>query len=99
MKEKTQGSLPGAALAELQRRRAENTLEDLKEAVRLAPTNGLAFARLARQILVQSEKDNPRRVGEADFYSRYALRWAPDNTQVQKIQAEIARQINDLPKP
>ena len=32
----------------IQRRIEENTLESLQEAVSLAPTNGLAFARLAR---------------------------------------------------
>ena len=72
----------------IERRIQENTLESLKEAVHLSPTNGLAFARLAKQVLAQSDQDNPRRVGEADFFSRYALRWSPNDPEVTKIRAE-----------
>lgn len=46
----------------------ENTLRSLAEAVRLSPTNGLAYARLARRIADQTATENPRRVTEADFY-------------------------------
>ena len=77
----------------------ENTLDSLQEAVRLAPTNGLAFARLAKQVLGQSEKDNPRRVGEADFFSRYAVKLAPQDAEVAKIRAEIAAQLQTLKTP
>jgi WD40 repeat protein len=83
----------------IQRRIEENTLESLNEAVRLAPINGLAFARLAKQVLAQSDKDNPRRVGEADFFSRYALKWSPNDPEVKKIRAEIAAQIETVKKP
>jgi hypothetical protein len=85
--------------AYVQRRIDENTLASLQEAVRLAPTNGLAFARLARQVLAQSETDNPRRVGEADFFSRHAVKLAPQDAEVAKLRSEIGDQIKTLPKP
>jgi dipeptidyl aminopeptidase/acylaminoacyl peptidase len=83
----------------VQRRMQENTLESLHEAVSLSPTNGLAYARLARQVFAQIEKDNPRRLGEADFFSRYAVKWAPNDAEAAKMRAEIAEQIKNLPKP
>src|ERR1700687_4825445 len=61
----------------------ENTLESLQEAVRLSPTNGLAFARLARRVLEQ--EDNPRRVGDADFDSRRAVELSPNDAEVLRI--------------
>jgi eukaryotic-like serine/threonine-protein kinase len=85
--------------AYVQRRIEEYTLESLKEAVRLSPTNAVAFARLAKQVLAQTEKDNPRRVEQADFYSRYAVKWAPQNAEVAKIRAEIAAQVQTLKAP
>jgi hypothetical protein len=65
----------------------------------LSPTNGLAFARLAKCILAQKDEDNPRRVGEADFFSRYAVKLAPQDAEVAKIQAEIAAQLETLKMP
>jgi WD40 repeat protein len=82
----------------VQRRIDENTLESLLEAVQLAPTNALAFARLAAKTLEQSDNDNPRRMGEADFYSRRAIEWSPNDAQVRRIRAEIAEQIKNVPK-
>lgn len=83
----------------VQRRIEENTLESLREAITLSPTNGLAFARLARQTLAQDAKDNPRRIGEADFFSRRAIELSPNDPEVQRIRAEIAEQIKNAPKP
>jgi hypothetical protein len=83
----------------VQRRIQENTLESLREAVRLSPTNGLAFARLAKQILAQNERANPHRVGEADFFSRHAVKLGPQDAEVAKIRAEIEEQIKRQPKP
>jgi hypothetical protein len=82
-----------------QRRIQENTLESLHEAVSLSPTNGLAYARLARQVLAQSDKDNPRRVGEADFFSRRAVELSPDDPEVQQIRSEIERQVKNITHP
>jgi WD40 repeat protein len=69
----------------------ENTLRSLEEAVRLAPTNGLAYARLARRILKQPANKIPRWVGEAEFYSRLAVKFAPENSEVRQVAAEIGR--------
>ena len=73
----------------VRRRIEENTLESLQEAGRLSPTNGLAFARLARRVLEQDSKDNPRRVGEADFYSHHAVELAPNDAEVLRIRDDI----------
>jgi hypothetical protein len=83
----------------VQRRIQENSVESLQETVRLSPTNGLAFARLAKQVLAQADKDNPRREGEADFFSRRATELSPNDTVVQRIRAEILSQIKNTPKP
>jgi hypothetical protein len=83
----------------VQRRIQENTLDSLHEAVLLSPTNGLAFARLAKLVLAQNEKENPRRVGEADFFSRYALNWSPNDPEVRQIRSEIERQVEKFPNP
>ena len=53
----------------------------------------------ARQVLAQSENDNPRRIGEADFFSRYALKWSSNDPEVQRIRNEITRQIGKSPNP
>ena len=73
----------------IRRRIQENTLESLQEASRLSPTNGLALARLARKVLEQDAKDNPRRVGEADFFSRRAVALSPNDAEVLRIRDEI----------
>jgi hypothetical protein len=80
----------------VRRRIEEDTFASLQEAVRLSPTNGLAFARLAFRVLEQDDKENPRRVGEADFYSRYAVRLAPNDQEVLKIRAEIQEKVEKL---
>ena len=53
----------------------------------------------ANQVLAQKDEDNPRREGEADFFSRYALKWSPNDAEVAKIRAEIKAQIEALKKP
>jgi len=76
------------AVQEYVRQRIEgDTSESLSEAVRLSPTNGLIFARLARRVLEQQE--NPCRVGEADFLSRRAVALSPQDLDVRRIRGEI----------
>jgi WD40 repeat protein len=70
----------------------DDTRPSLEEAVRLSPTSGLAYARLARRIAQQTEKENPRRGAEADFYSRYAVKFSPEHPEVRQIRAEISAQ-------
>jgi hypothetical protein len=77
----------------VQRRIQEDTLDGLNEAVRLEPTNGLAFARLAKQVLAQNDKDNPRREAEADLLSRRAVKLAPQDAEVTRIRMEIEERI------
>ena len=79
----------------VQRRIQDDTLESLQEAVSLSPTNGLAFARLAR--LTLATKTNA--VAEADFLSRYALKWSPTDAEVKKIREEIAARIQATKTP
>jgi len=74
----------------------ENTLASLQEAVRLSPTNALATARLAKLVLAQDAKENPRQVGEADFYSRRAVELAPNEAEVLRIRSEVAERISRL---
>lgn len=54
---------------------------------------------MAKQVLAQRDKENQRRIGEADFFSRYALKWSPNDAKLAKIPAEIEEQIQNLPKP
>jgi hypothetical protein len=86
-------SAPATMPAYIQQLIQENTLDSLEQAVRLSPTNGLAFARLAQQVLAKSEKANPLRVGEADFFSRHARKLAPQDVEVARIRAEVASRL------
>jgi WD40 repeat protein len=83
----------------VQRQIQENTLESLREAVRLSPNNGLALARLAAQVLAQSEKDNPRQVREADFFSRRATELSPNDPEVRRVRSEILLNIKEAANP
>ena len=77
----------------------ENTLESLREATLLSPTNGLAFARLARVVAAQEPDENPNRIAEADFYSRHAARLSPKDGEVLRIRAEIEQRKKETNKP
>jgi hypothetical protein len=83
----------------IRRRIRENTLDSLREAVQLSPTNALALARLARQILVEGQAENPRRYAEADFLSRHAAELASNEAEVRKIRAEIEERLSKLRNP
>jgi hypothetical protein len=74
----------------VQRRIEENSLASLVEAVRIDPTNGMALAKLAQKTAEQETKDNPRRSGEADFLSRWAVERSPDDPEVKRIRAELS---------
>lgn len=77
----------------------QNTLESLQQAIHIWPTNGLVFARLAKRTLAQTDIENPRRVDEADAYSRRAIQLSPNDPEVQRVRAEIADRIKNVPKP
>jgi WD40 repeat protein len=80
----------------IERRIGENTRESLLEAIKLDPTNARAFARLALKTLSQTDDQNARRVGEADFFSRRAVEFAPNDPEVQRVRAEIIGQISKI---
>jgi tetratricopeptide (TPR) repeat protein len=72
----------------VQRRIEENTVASLQEAVQLSPTNALAFANLARQILAIKPTAGSRQIAEADWYSCHAVELAPDASEVWWRRAE-----------
>jgi len=65
----------------------EGTIESLEEAVRLAPTNGLALARLAHTRLAQAQSTLTQ-VGEAVWYSQRAVTFAPAEAEAHWARAE-----------
>lgn len=88
------------SVPEFVRRRIEdNTLESLQESIRLSPANGWPFALLAQKVLEQDTKENPRRTGEADFYSRHAVELLPNDPEVRRIRAEVLERISKFPTP
>jgi eukaryotic-like serine/threonine-protein kinase len=80
----------------IQRRIEENTLASLREAVWLSPTNGLAFAKLAAAVLAQPETGNPRRAGEADFFSRHAMKLSPEDPEVMQVRTRIEQVLEGV---
>jgi len=79
----------------VQRRIEENTLDGLKVAVKLSPTNGLALARLARAFLTD-DPGQPRRIAEADRNSLLAMKSAPDEAEAWWARAEVLEQAGNL---
>lgn len=55
--------------------------------------------RWEKRRVAQGVNDNPRRVGEADFFSRYAVKLVPQDAEVARIRVEIEDQIRRQPKP
>lgn len=74
----------------------DGSVSALEEAVRFSPTNGLALARLAH--VISEQKDNPRRWGEADFFSRRALRYSPVDGEVLRVRQEIEQWLAREPQ-
>ncbi len=73
----------------IQQRIQENTLASLREAIRTAPTNALAWARLALVEMVQDAQLHPGRWNEAAFSARHALRWDSQNGEAWHAQAAV----------
>jgi hypothetical protein len=65
----------------------------------LSPTNGLALAKLAKLTLAQDVAANPRRLGEAEFFSRRAVELSPHDGEVQRIRTEILAQTKVFSRP
>lgn len=73
----------------VQERVERNTLSSLREAVRLNPTNGLALARLARQVLAQASSPSDDTLPEARWYAKRAAELRSDHPEVLWTQAEV----------
>jgi WD40 repeat protein len=75
----------------------EGTVEGLRDALQVDPTNVRVTAHLGRCLADQgveqaSDPDKARRArGEADFLTSRALKLAPDNDEVKKLRAEVAK--------
>ena len=82
----------------VQHRTEENCVGSLREAVNLAPTNGVALARLARALMHDyPQVDSPQAL-EADWCSRSAMRFAPQTFEVLCARAEVLDQNGRLPE-
>jgi WD40 repeat protein/serine/threonine protein kinase/tetratricopeptide (TPR) repeat protein len=67
----------------------EYTLASLEEAISISPTNGRAFARLARSIRNQDPAERPGHLEEAQFYAQYGLRLNATDDETWRILATI----------
>jgi tetratricopeptide (TPR) repeat protein len=76
----------------------DKTLPSLREALLLSPTNGLAFARMARLILAEKAPASPQQLAAAEFYYRRAATLAPDQPEVAWAQAEFWQHTGQLGK-
>ena len=83
----------------VQRCLKEGTLESLQEAVRLSPTNQVALARLARELLAQDPAQHPHAQEKADAFSRRAVELAPGEPEALEIRARVLERIGELRKP
>lgn len=72
---------------------ALNSVTSLREAVRMSPTNSLALGHLALAILEQDPQRNPRPLSEADFYSRRAVAFGPNDSEVAQIRVSVLERI------
>ena len=73
----------------VQRRIAEDRVESLREAVRLAPDNALAFARLARLMATRATPDGGTNFAEARWLIHRAAALSPALEEVRRIQELI----------
>ncbi len=74
----------------VRRRLQENTEESMLEVLKLAPTNGLAYANLARLILKLPVKQAAARLDEAEWFSRCASQYAPALPISQEMRVQVA---------
>jgi tetratricopeptide (TPR) repeat protein len=83
----------------VQSRAEETNVMSWREALMLCPTNGLAFARMARHCLRQSQSTNSSDFAQADWASRQAVKFAPrdgDAWHVRRLVLEQTRRWNEL---
>jgi tetratricopeptide (TPR) repeat protein len=75
-----------------QRLAGVDSMEGCHEAVRLAPTNGLAWARLAAKVMEQPETENSLRRAQALHYSHRALTLSSHEPEVWLARTRILDQ-------
>ena len=80
----------------VQRRIEQATVEGLREACRLSPSNATALARLAVQTSGAAGTNRLRELGEAEWLSRRALALGPETTEAWWVRAEILEQRSNL---
>jgi WD40 repeat protein/serine/threonine protein kinase len=74
----------------------DGNLPDLQDAVKLAPTNGLALARLARAVLKELPTENSVRINEAEWFGARAVQFAPDQSEAWLARAETLERAGKL---
>jgi WD40 repeat protein/serine/threonine protein kinase len=88
---------PWSAVATPDYLRALHTIGDakgLREALLLAPDDPLTMAKLARQLLKEpTTAEDPLARAEADYLNRRAATLAPEDAEVQRIRAEVEKQL------
>ena len=77
----------------VQRRLKDHTVQSLREAVLISPTNALAFAHLAQRLSTRSRAAYPRAAAEADWLSQYAAKLAPDDPEVRQIRETVVEKL------
>jgi hypothetical protein len=77
----------------------QDTLESLNQAADLSPTNGVVYARLALATLKAAGGTNETERLRAEFFTRHALKLAPDSGEVQKIREQVLAEVKRAPAP
>jgi eukaryotic-like serine/threonine-protein kinase len=76
----------------------EDVPQSLREAVRLAPGNAMAWARLARAVLRNDSPNLSQRMAEADAYSQYAIRLGSTDPEALWARADLLDRQERLPE-
>ncbi len=93
----TRAAWPRSVEDDVRVRVRENHLAGLEEAVRWSPTNAPALAALARRLLAEPAKLNPRHWNEADWFSRLAVASDSRSPEIQQVREEVADCPADMP--
>ncbi len=83
----------------VQRLIEENTLESLRQAVWLAPTNALALARLASTVAAPRSQETSKATAESEALSRRAVDLSPNDPEVLRVRSEVRGRIDNSQKP
>jgi len=80
----------------VRRRIEENTRESLQEAILLSPTNALAFARLAQQLIATNQTVRAEALKDAEWFSRYATNQVANDLEIRRIRQFVLEEIRRL---